>query len=212
VREILSPSCPVVAVPPGVSSLTVPRDAEHLRSAVGAPSTGYALFVGTAEPRKGLDVLLDAFATGRLDTAPLVVVGPRGWGGVDIAREGERRALGRRLVVTGRVDDETLAALYAGASVVVQPSRAEGFGLPVLEAMSMGVPVVVSDDPALREVGGDAVLPTPIGRPEALSDAIARVVENPDVARRMREAGRSRAAQFSWATTAERLWRAYQNC
>ena len=211
VRELLDPACPVVAIPPGVSGLAVDGEAASRREAVGAPSGGYALFVGTAEPRKGLDVLLDALAMADLAELTLVVAGPRGWGDVDVATEGARRGLGARVVVTGRVDDETLAALYQGASVLVQPSRAEGFGLPLLEAMSLGAPVVISDDPALREVGGAAVEVAPVGDPVALAAAVARVVESPDLAQRLRENGRLRAAEFSWATTAERLWLAYRD-
>ena len=120
--------------------------------------------------------MLDALSEPALPGQSLVVVGPRGWGGVDVGQDAQARGVGGRVTVTGHVHDADLAALYAGASLVVMPSRAEGFGLPVLEAMALGVPVVTSDDPAMREVGGGATRLFPVGDPAALSAAIVRVL------------------------------------
>ena len=132
VRDILSPRAQVVAVHPGFTKdLHVPRDARQRRIS-RVREDGYLLFVGTAEPRKGLDTLLNALAGPELKEEALVVVGPRGWGGVDVAQDAGALGIGDRVTVTGQVDDADLASLYAGASLVVMPSRAEGFGLPVL--------------------------------------------------------------------------------
>ena len=111
--------------------------------------------------------------------------------------------------MTGRVDNPDLAALYAGASLVVMPSRAEGFGLPVLEAMSLGVPVVTSDDPAMLEVGAGATQVFPVGDPTALCAAIVRVLSDAGLRAQMIEAGRNRAQDFDWMDSASTLWGLY---
>ena len=209
IRDILSPDGQVVAVHSGFASdLTVPDDARERRTRhVG--EDGYLLFVGTSEPRKGLDTLLDALSGPALKGQSLVVVGPRGWGGVDVGEDAQTRGVGDRVTVTGRVDDADLASLYAGASLVVMPSRAEGFGLPVLEAMNLGVPVVTSDDPAMREVGGGATQVFPVGDPTALGAAIARVLGDAGLRAKMIEAGRLRAQDFDWLDSARTLWGLY---
>ena len=210
VRQVLAPRAEVIAVHPGFSSdLAVPDNARERRARHVAPDD-YLLFVGTAEPRKGLDTLLDALSEPALMGQSLVVVGPRGWGGVDVGQQAEARGIGDRVTVTGRVDDADLAALYAGASLVVMPSRAEGFGLPVLEAMTLGVPVVTSDDPALLEVGAGATQTFPAGDPGALCAAIVRVLDDERLRARMTEAGKIRAQDFSWLDAARTLWGFYR--
>ena len=209
IRDILAPGAQVVAVPAGFSSnLVTPDDARERWTRYSA-KRDYVLFVGTAEPRKGLDTLLDAFAAPALKEQSLVVVGPRGWGGVDIHQEAEARGIVERVTVTGWVDDVDLAALYAGAAVVVMPSRAEGFGLPVLEAMTLGVPVVTSDDPAMREVGGGATRTFPVGDPTALGSSILAVLSDAGLRAQMIKAGRARAQDFDWSGSAKTLWEHY---
>jgi len=209
VRHILAPGAEVIAVHPGFSSdLTVPDDARERRIRL-VRRDDYLLFVGTAEPRKGLDTLLDALSEPALLDRTLVVVGPPGWGGVDVRQEAEVRGIGDRVTVTGRVDDADLAALYAGASLVVMPSRAEGFGLPVLEAMTLGVPVVTSDDPAMREVGGAATQVFPVGDPTALCAVIERVLSDAELRAQMVIAGTLRAQAFDWMDSAKTLWGMY---
>jgi len=164
-------------------------------------SSPYALAVGTLEPRKNLERLLAAWM--RLpahvrDAHALALVGPRGWEGDAIMRAAE----GAGAHVLGRVSDEDLAALYAGCAVFAYPSLYEGFGLPVLEAMSAGAPVVTSTVSSLPEVAGDAaILVDPLDT-DAISDAIARVLTDPALAQRLAEDGRRRAGAFSWEHTA----------
>jgi len=165
--------------------------------------------VGTAEPRKGLDVLVGAMGYPPLRDRRLVVVGPTGWGNVSIATLAGDAGVSDRVLVTGRVPDADLAAVYAGASVLAMPSRAEGFGLPVLEAMTQGVPVVTSADPALVEVGGGAALITAIDDSEALADALGRAAESGPERDALVQRGVARADQFDWGRTARRMWGAY---
>jgi len=209
VRQVLAPRAEVIAVHPGFSSgLTTPNNARERRLRI-VRRDDYLLFVGTAEPRKGLDTLLDALSEPALVDRTLVVVGPRGWGGVDVRQEAEARGIGDRVTVTGQVDDADLAALYAGASLLVMPSRAEGFGLPVLEAMTLGVPVVTSDDPAMREVGGGATQIFPVGDPTALCAAIVRVLSGTELRAQMIVAGTLRAHDFDWFDSARTMWGLY---
>ncbi len=188
-------------------SLVEPADAGDRRRHLGVP-TDYLAFVGTVEPRKGLDVLLDALT--ELDL-PLVVIGPPGWGGVDVASEVERRGLSDRVFGLGRVADDDLASIVSGAIALVAPSRAEGFGLPLLEAMAMGTPVVASDDPALVEVGEGASLHSPIGDSAALARGVAEVVGSPALREQMRARGLAVAARRTWQSEAEKLWGFYRD-
>ncbi|GAA1240222.1 glycosyltransferase family 4 protein [Oryzihumus leptocrescens] len=210
VRTILDPRAEVRALPPGRSSLPVPDDPTAVRAALGIEPGPYVLFVGTAEPRKGLDVLLEAFAEPVLAGCRLVVAGPSGWGGVDVQAQARSRGLEPVVHVTGRVTDTELAALYAGAAALAMPSRAEGFGLPVLEAMSCGVPVVTSDDPALVEVGAGATLVAPVGDHACLAQQLATAVNEPSPGGRLAAMGRTRSADFDWQATGRSLWSLYR--
>ncbi|WP_054056032.1 glycosyltransferase family 1 protein [Alloactinosynnema sp. L-07] len=166
----------------------------------------YVLAIGTVEPRKGLDTLVAAMAG--LSRAALVVVGPRGWGEVDLDALADRHGLPRaRLHVLGRVTDGELATVLRQAAVLAAPSRAEGFGLPVLEAMAAGVPVVHSDAPALVEVAGGAGITARRDDPADLARALREVLERPDTAADLVARGRARAAGFTWAGAAEAVWR-----
>lgn len=162
----------------------------------------YVLFVGTVEPRKNLGRLLAAVqALGRPDLE-VVLVGPAGWD-----RQVEERRGVRRL---GFVTRAELAALYAGSAVVCYPSLREGFGLPVLEAMAHGAPVVTSAGTATAEVAGDAaVLVDPLDT-EAIAAGLACVLDDPARAEAMRAAGRARAATFTWDRTATGTVGAYR--
>ena len=154
----------------------------------------FVLFVGEAEPRKGLHVLADALTRLRAHDvqARLVAVG----------RIPDGTPLPEGATVLGHVDDATLAALYRACAAFVYPSRYEGFGLPVLEAMSYGAPVVASSATAIPEAGGDAALYAPPDDPEALAAAIGCVLTDGDRAAALRRRGLARAAAMTWRTTA----------
>jgi glycosyltransferase involved in cell wall biosynthesis len=197
----------------GVSpGLQLPDDADVRAKALDLPPDGYLFSVATVEPRKGLDVVIEALALPDAPDLPLLVAGQAGWGGVDpLAHAASMGLVQDRVRVLGRVSDADLAVLLARATAVVVPSRAEGFGLPLLEAMAAGAPVVTSDDPALVEVGGGAAMVVPVGDAAALASALAMVAA--DSARRaaMSAAGVERAAAYTWAGAAAATWKLYSS-
>lgn len=166
----------------------------------------YILYVGTLEPRKNLNTLIKSFdkvAKTRPDLH-LVLAGRRGWMAQAIFDELERRDLLGRVRITGYVREEYLSALYRQAAVFVYPSLYEGFGLPPLEAMSSGTPVIVSRSSSLPEVVGDAGLYVNPLDADDMARAMEAVVSNPELANSLRKKGLERAKQFSWKKTAER--------
>jgi len=192
----------------GVSAdLQVPGDADERAARLALPPR-FLLTVATLEPRKGLGVLLAALASTAAPDLPLLVAGQPGWGGLDPAAEAARLGLGDRVRVLGRVADEDLAVLLDRATAVVVPSRSEGFGLPLLEGMAAGTPVVTSPVPALLEVAGGAALVAEDGE---LAEALRRVVEDAPLRAGLIAAGRVRAASYTWDRAAESLWQAYRD-
>ncbi|MCU1454948.1 MAG: glycosyl transferase, group 1 [Acidimicrobiales bacterium] len=166
----------------------------------------YVLFVGTAEPRKNLGVVVDAFrALGDADV-DLVLAGPDGWNEDLDAR---LRPLGRRARRLGFVAAGDLGPLYAGAAALCYPSLREGFGLPVLEAMAQGTPVVTSQGTATEEVAGDAALLVDPRDTTTVTAALRRLLDDPALADDLGTRGRARAATFTWDRTAELVAAAY---
>lgn len=164
----------------------------------------FVLTVGTIEPRKGLPVLAEAVTAlrRRRPNVSLAVAGPTGWGDVrGLERPGVRRL--------GALPWGTLDALYRRAAVCCLPSTYEGFGLPAVEALARGCPLVASDATALPEVVGDAGLLVPPGDAAALADALERVLDDEELRARLQEAGPRRAAAFSWAASARAHVAAY---
>jgi glycosyltransferase involved in cell wall biosynthesis len=176
----------------------------------------YVLAVGTVEPRKGLDVLLDAMSRPNAPDMPLVVAGPAGWGGVDLRELAAHHHLPpERLIVLGHVTDAELAVVLHDASVLVVPSLAEGFGLPLLEGMAAGVPVVHSDAPALIEVAAGTGVMARRRDPVALNSALRTVFADPERTAAKVAAAQRRAARFTWERAANLVWNVhleqYQN-
>jgi len=191
-------------------ALALPADAETRAEALGLPSA-YVLAVGTLEPRKGLDALVRAMASPEAPDLPLVVAGPPGWGDVDLASLAAATGLPPEgLIILGRVSDADLAVAYDRATVFAFPSRAEGFGLPVIEAMRLGAPVVHTDVPAVMEVAGGAgriVTRAPDADfPARFAAELRTVVEDRALTTALVAAGRERATAFSWLTSAEQVW------
>jgi glycosyltransferase involved in cell wall biosynthesis len=180
-----------VAAPPGI----------EVRRRLKLPCR-YLLFVGTAQPRKGLDVLFEAhkIAAG---APPLVLAGPAGWGAT--LPNGDPR----RVLRTGYLPEVDLRRVVAGAEALVLPSRDEGFGLPVLEALACGVPVITSDAPALVEVAAGHAQHVPIGDVGALADALS-TVDGADRTPETAAARRAHASMFTWRACAESTVDAYR--
>jgi glycosyltransferase involved in cell wall biosynthesis len=201
----------LVVVGEGASAdLCPPADADERAARLDLPA-GYLLSLATLEPRKGLDVLLAALAHPGAPDLPLLVVGAPGWGGVDPLAEAARLGLPPgRVRVLGRLGDADLATVLSRATALAAPSRAEGFGLPLLEAMAAGVPAVSSDAPALVEVGGGAALVVPRDDPAALAAALADLAGDAGLRTRLIEAGRRRAAGYTWEGAARMLWTLYE--
>ena len=158
----------------------------------------YVLFVGETEARKDLSTLMAAMALlpARLRAACALVVAGKRAASVTLQQ-------GVHVEFVGEIDDERLNALYAGAAVFAFPSRYEGFGLPVLEAMALGAPVIASDAASVPEAGGDAALYFPAGDAPALATALERVMTDLQFAEQLRTRGRARAAQMTWDRCAE---------
>lgn len=172
----------------------------------------YILTVGTLEPRKNLPRLLRAFE--RLPPAvrgpELVVVGGSGWRSDRIRQAIARSPARSRIRLPGRVPAPDLASLYAGATVFAYPSLYEGFGLPVLEAMAAGTPVLTSDRSSLPEVAGNAAILVDPTSVDAILDGLIRLLSHDALRARLREAGLERERQFSWEKTARETLAVYR--
>jgi glycosyltransferase involved in cell wall biosynthesis len=174
---------------------------------------GYLLFVGTLEPRKNIPGLLSAYRI-LLDRGvtelPLALVGGRGWLYEESFSQVRELGLEERVRFIHNLPNEHLPALYNGATLLTTPSFYEGFGLPALEAMSCGTPVVVSNRGSLPEVVGEAGLQVEPDDPEKIAAGLERVLSDPEIAARMREAGLAQAASFSWEKTALETLQVYR--
>lgn len=179
---------------------------------IGMARPRYVMFSGTLEPRKNVIVLLRAYLGLREDFVDvgLVLAGAPGWksGGVtDFIRT---YGLDEDVRITGYLSSEDIAALYSGAAAFVLPSLYEGFGLPPLEAMACGAPVIVSNGGSLPEVVGDAAIVLPPDDAEGYRREMTRVLSSPELAREMRRKGFLRAASFSWDRAAAETLAVYR--
>jgi glycosyltransferase involved in cell wall biosynthesis len=175
-------------------------DRARVRRIYGLEDGPFVLWVGSLEPRKGVGTLVSAMARLRRSgatAARLMVAGFDGWLSSGLIAPADRDALGDRLVTPGPLPEADLWALYASATIFALPSHHEGFGLPIIEAMSQGAPVVCSDLPVTREVAGTAALFVAAGDVDAWSEVLAGLLG--DVGRRaaLSAAGRIRATHFS---------------
>lgn len=173
---------------------------------------GYLLFVGTLEPRKNLPGLLQAYRQlldARTTTAPLVLVGDMGWLYDKVFERVEALRLAGKVRFLHGVPDMDLPGLYSAASVLATPSFYEGFGLPALEAMSCGTPVVVSDRASLPEVAGEAGLLVDPDDVDDIARALTRVLTEEPLRARMQEQGLAQAASFTWEKAARETLAVY---
>lgn len=170
----------------------------------------YILYVGSVEERKNLRRVLHAYAELVNFPHQLVIVGAQKWKYEAINETFSTLNLGERVVFTGHVAEADLPALYSGAEVFVFPSLYEGFGLPVLEAMACGTPVVTSNVSSLPEVAGDAALFVDPYDTDTIAEAIRTLLVSPELRRSLREKGRARASLFTWEQTAHQTAAIYE--
>jgi glycosyltransferase involved in cell wall biosynthesis len=199
-------------VPNGVDRERATEDAvRKARLVYDIEDRPYVLWAGTFQPRKNVRVLLDAFARLDPDFYPhrLVLAGPPGWK-PDDADAAVAEELGDRVRLLGPVHRHQLFPLFAGADLFAFPSRHEGFGIPVLEAMAQGTPVVCSDIPALREVAGDAAVFVAPDDLEAWTDALGVTLDDPAARAALAESGDARVAKFSWERCARETAAVYR--
>lgn len=201
----------VRVVYPGTTAMSRPADKSSLL-ALGVDRP-YFLFVGTLEPRKNLRRLLRAYA--RLpeairDSHLLVIAGGKGWGDVDVVQQAHELGLSRYVVVTGYVDDVQLATLYGHARLLAMPSLYEGFGLPLIEAMSLGVPVLTSNVSSLPEVAGEAgVLVDPFDV-AAIAQGLSRLLTDDALHARLSRLATRVASRFCWSKAARETWEVFE--
>ena len=194
------------------AALRLPSVAQGRPATLGRRGPDAILFVGTLETRKNVPALLDAY--GRLlarepRIPPLVLAGRAGAGAETVLNRLKQPPFAGKVEHLGYVSDERRDGLFEQAAMLVLPSLDEGFGMPALEAMTRGVPVVAANRGALPEVVGDAgLLVEP--DPEALADAMKRILDNPALAQKLSDAGIERARRFTWEASAAKLMDVYR--
>ncbi|HRF94951.1 MAG TPA: glycosyltransferase family 1 protein, partial [Aggregatilineales bacterium] len=207
------PEAKITVQPNGIDSGFVPLSADEKtawRTRLNLP-TEFILFVGTLEPRKNIPALLDAYKA-MSNPPPLVLVGRMGWLFEEtLAKIHHMQAQGKQIILRDDIDDVALPAVYACASVLVLPSLYEGFGLPALEAMACGTPVVVSNNSSLPEVVGDVGLLINPQEPETIRVALERPLSDSEWRSSAIPNGIARAKRFTWENSAKIAWSVYQN-
>jgi glycosyltransferase involved in cell wall biosynthesis len=176
-------------------------------------SRPYFLFVGTVEPRKNLGRLIEAYAHLHPEirqVADLVVIGGKGWGGVNVESLSEQHGIADRVKVLGYVNDQQLSVLYSKALFLAMPSLYEGFGLPLLEAMSWGTPVLTSQISSMPEIAGEAAVFVDPESIESISSGLRKLLVDKALRRLLGEAGRQRVRQFSWDVTAKKTLEVFE--
>jgi alpha-1,3-rhamnosyl/mannosyltransferase len=198
--------------PPGPTGRSEKKEEETVQRLIGPGP--YFLAVGTVGVRKNLCALIDAMALlrhGSSEGARLVLVGhPRGGPGLEeLERRIAKHRLGFGIVRPGYVPDALIPALYRGALGFCFPSLHEGFGLPILEAMACGTPVLCSGEGAIGEVAGSAAVAIDVRRPDSIATEMRRLAEDSAYRERKAKEGIARAAQFTWRRAARETYAAY---
>jgi alpha-1,3-rhamnosyl/mannosyltransferase len=197
--------CPLAVIPEGVGEpfrLRAKCESEPVRRKYALPDP-FLLYVGSNKPHKNLPSLLNAYA--RLgDAPPLLLAGPQDSRYPQVRRLVERLGLKHRVRIMGAIPEADLPDLYGNALAFVFPSLYEGFGLPPLEAMACGTPVVCSDIPSLREAAGHAALWFDPLSPGSIASALEKILGDPDLRAVLRASGLRRAAELTWDLAAQK--------
>jgi len=173
---------------------------------------GYILFVGRVEARKNLTPLIKALYELKKSglNHKLVIIGGMGWQHEEVLQEIQRLNLEDEVIFPGYIREEDLVKFYNAADLFVYPSLYEGFGLPPLEAMACGIPVITSNTSSLPEVVGDAGIMVDPLDVDALADSMHRVLTDEALQRKLRDKGIARSREFSWEKTARKTWQVYE--
>jgi glycosyltransferase involved in cell wall biosynthesis len=203
-------------IPYGVRHIFQPFSAAEARAHVTQRlhiTRPYMLYVGALTRRKNIETALKAFAQvcAAFPDMLFVLAGPQSWQATPIASLVQQLGIAEHIHLTGPLTDDDLPALYNGADLFVFPSLYEGFGLPVLEAMACGTPVITSNVSSLPEVAGNAALLVDPYNVDELAGAIRRILSDPALAADLRAKGLERARQFSWERTAQETLEVYRN-
>jgi glycosyltransferase involved in cell wall biosynthesis len=216
IDELLEGHAPVIVAPLGVDLARFRFESDADQGALElhglVSDKSYFLFVGTFEPRKGIDVLLDAFTEVAKDDpdVELWLAGQHGWGVQEVEARLSTHPAASRIRRLGFVPDDALAPLLRRAKAAVYPSRGEGFGLPVLEALACGVPVVTSRDTVMEEVAGPAATLTTAGSaPDLARTLLELLAQSPEDRAQTARLGRERAETFTWARCVDQHLVAY---
>ncbi len=206
----------ILSIPLAASSDYCALPAEHVAETCtryGLTPGTYIYYVGVLEPRKNVPLLLEAYAAlaAEFPDVPLVIAGKKGWMYDEIFRRVTALGLEQQVRFLGYIPDSDLAPLYNGARVFVYPSRYEGFGLPVLEAMQCGTPVITTNVSSMPEVAEDAALLVAPDDRAGLTSALRRVLTDDTLARDLAQRGRARATNFSWQRCARETLQVYQS-
>src|SRR5574341_684895 len=197
---------------PGVSENFRPlplADVKRFRAETGLPER-FILHLGTLEPRKNLGMLLRAYAClPQRDRVKLVLAGAKGWQTAEISSLIEGRGLAQDVILPGYISHETLPLWYNAADIFVYPSLYEGFGLPLLEAMACGAPVIASNTTSVPEAVGPAGVLLPPDEVGAWADAMSHLLGDRGLRAALAERGRERAKNFTWQNTARQTVAAY---
>jgi len=220
-RELMElyglPAERIAVIPGGVSSDFRPRRDpgafDDLRQRIGLPEGPFVLFVGGADPRKNHQVLVQAVAqrSDELKDVPLVLVGDTRHRFGTMAETLVRCGITGGVICPGRLPIRDLTLLYSHAEVFVFPSLYEGFGLPVIEAMACGAPVITSNRASLPEVAGDAALVVDPDNAEAVGDALVQLLRDAPLRESLRQKGFARAKQFTWERAARQTLDVYRD-
>ncbi|MEA1936736.1 MAG: glycosyltransferase family 1 protein, partial [Patescibacteria group bacterium] len=192
----------------------------ELGSKASEPSSDLILFVGSIQPRKNIVGLIEAFELLRQDppsplckrrnNLKLVICGGRGWMADETYKKAKESKFSREIIFTGSVSDKERDELYKNASVFALPSFYEGFGLPVLEAMSYGVPCVVGDNSSLSEIVGDSALLVDANNPNDIAKKISSLLSNSELRKDFSQRGLKNAEKFTWKKTAEKMLEVFE--
>ncbi len=206
-------SSEVAVVYPGIKKISNSKyqiaNMDELRKKFGI-SNKYILFVGTLQPRKNVEKLIEAFAKLKRDDMNLVIVGKKGWMFDDILDAPKKFHIEDRVDFLHEVTDEELPSFYKNAEMFVLPSLYEGFGLPVLEAMKYGTPVITSNISSLPEAGGDAALYVDPNDTEDIAAKMQKLLEDAKLREELIKKGYKQAEKFSWEKSAKETLRALE--